>query len=148
MPITVHDVAKLILEDEGKPMTTMKLQKLCYYSQAWHLAWYGTPLFDEDFQAWANGPVCYELFKQHQGKYSVSANDLRVGSSAAVGEQATHVRAIKAHYGELTGTELSALTHSELPWRESRGKSVPGASSSTPIPKASLQTYYSALVAG
>lgn len=36
--INIFDVAKYILELEG-PMTPMKLQRLCYYSQAWSLAW-------------------------------------------------------------------------------------------------------------
>ena len=46
----------------------MKLQKLVYYCQAWSLAWDDVPLFDEDFPAWANGPVCPELFDLHHGK--------------------------------------------------------------------------------
>lgn len=33
----IISVAKYILEQRGA-MTTMKLQKLCYYSQAWSLA--------------------------------------------------------------------------------------------------------------
>ena len=56
-------------------MSTMKLQKLCYYSQAWALVWDDAPLFNEDFQAWANGPVCPELFYKAQGNYSASASD-------------------------------------------------------------------------
>ena len=35
---TVFDVAKYILSKTGS-ITTWKLQKLCYYSQAWALAW-------------------------------------------------------------------------------------------------------------
>ncbi|WP_307850044.1 MULTISPECIES: type II toxin-antitoxin system antitoxin SocA domain-containing protein [unclassified Saccharopolyspora] len=42
-------------------MTAMKLQKLVYYSQAWHLVWDERPLFDEPVQAWANGPVVPDL---------------------------------------------------------------------------------------
>lgn len=45
----IISVAKYILEQRGA-MTTMKLQKLCYYSQAWSLAWDDKPLFDEDFK--------------------------------------------------------------------------------------------------
>ena len=54
---SVFDVAKYILNNKGR-MSTWKLQKLCYYSQAWSLAWTETPLFEEDFEAWKNGPVC------------------------------------------------------------------------------------------
>jgi uncharacterized phage-associated protein len=43
----VHDVAAYILEKVGEPISTMKLQKLVYYSQAWHLAWDEEPLFFE-----------------------------------------------------------------------------------------------------
>ena len=55
MPATAHDVAAFILREYGRPMSTMKLQKLGYYAQAWHLAWEGVPLFDDNIEAWANG---------------------------------------------------------------------------------------------
>ena len=71
---TVFDVTNYILEKIGK-MSTWKLQKLCYYSQAWHLAWTGKPIFGEEFEAWANGPVCVELFHAHQGKFVVDTDD-------------------------------------------------------------------------
>ena len=64
---TVFDVAKYILKKTGQ-IPSMKLQKLVYYCQAWSLAWDDVPLFDEDFQAWANDPVCPDLFDLHHGK--------------------------------------------------------------------------------
>lgn len=48
---TVFDTAKYVLECKGT-LSTMKLQKLCYYSQAWSLVWDNAPLFEEDFEAW------------------------------------------------------------------------------------------------
>ena len=60
----VFTVAKYILQQKGA-MSSMKLQKLCYYAQAWSLVWDDAPLFDEDFQAWRNGPVCYELYNSN-----------------------------------------------------------------------------------
>ncbi len=53
---SAHDVGKYVLEKRGS-MTTWKLQKLVYYSKAWHLVWEGEPLFPEHIEAWANGPV-------------------------------------------------------------------------------------------
>src|SRR5680860_1872649 len=54
---SVLDVAEYILKETGS-MTTMKLQKLVYYSQAWSLVWDEKPLFGEPIEAWANdGPV-------------------------------------------------------------------------------------------
>lgn len=45
---SVFDVAKYVLNHAGA-MSTMKLEKLVYYCQAWSLAWDGVPLFQEDF---------------------------------------------------------------------------------------------------
>ena len=82
---SVFDVAKYILEQKG-PMSTWKLQKLCYYSQAWSLAWGDGALFPEEFQAWSNGPVCRPLFLQHQGRYRIGAGDLSVGDSSVLSD--------------------------------------------------------------
>jgi len=49
---TAHDVAAYILDKCGS-MSAMKLQKLVYYSQAWHLVWDDAPLFEERVEAWA-----------------------------------------------------------------------------------------------
>ena len=72
---SVLNVAQYVLNKVGD-MTTLKLQKLVYYCQAWSLAWDGKPLFDEEFEAWANGPVCPELFKKHKGKFVIEKNFL------------------------------------------------------------------------
>ena len=56
MPPTVHDVAAFTLQSLG-PMRAMKLEKLVYYGQAWHLVWAGNPLFMEPIQAWQKGPI-------------------------------------------------------------------------------------------
>ena len=44
--VSAHDVASYILRELGKT-TTMKLQKLVYYSQAWSLVWDEKALFQE-----------------------------------------------------------------------------------------------------
>jgi uncharacterized phage-associated protein len=49
--------------DEGKFVTQMKLQKLVYFAQGYHLAKYHTPLIKENFQAWKYGPVIPEIYQ-------------------------------------------------------------------------------------
>jgi uncharacterized phage-associated protein len=71
----VVDVAEYILLAHG-PMTTMKLHKLLYYSQAHHLVTRGEPMFDLDFQAWATGPVIPELFELHRGRFLIRHGEL------------------------------------------------------------------------
>ena len=50
-PVGVQDVAQYIL-DTLDGVTTKKLQKLCYYAQAWSLVWDDAPLFGDRIEAW------------------------------------------------------------------------------------------------
>ncbi len=68
--VDVDDVADAVLSAAG-PMTAKKLEKLVYYSQAWHLAWHRRPLFPETIEAWALGPVIRHLYDQHRHRYQV-----------------------------------------------------------------------------
>lgn len=52
----VNDVAAALLSQTGQ-ITTMKLQKLVYYAQAWHLVFHSEPLFADTIEAWPQGPV-------------------------------------------------------------------------------------------
>jgi uncharacterized phage-associated protein len=49
--------------DEGKFVTQMKLQKMVYFAQGYHLAKYNEPLINENFQAWMFGPVVPEIYQ-------------------------------------------------------------------------------------
>lgn len=137
---SVHDVAAYILQKQGA-MTAMKLQKLVYYAQAWSLARRGRPLFDEEVQAWAYGPVVYELYKQHRGEFIVARIP---GFPELLGpdERASIDRVLES-YGKLDGLELSKRTHSEEPWLEARGNLAGGQPSARIISKESMRRFYS-----
>lgn len=139
----VFDTAKYILEKKGE-MSTMKLQKLCYYSQAWSLVW-DDPLFDEDFQAWENGPVCPELFQKTKGRYSVTADDETGGEGDLTDSQKETIDVVLRHYGKHDAQWLSQLTHMEKPWKKAR-KNIPTKfSSNNVITKESMAMYYGGL---
>lgn len=137
---TVFDVAKYILSKPGfNGITTMKLQKLCFYAQSWHVALRSERLFPQDFQAWANGPVCYPLFQSHRGQFTVRASDIQVGDTSRLSMEARSViDEVLAAYGGLTGSELSQLTHSEAPWKSARGDLPAGATCTEVITAASM----------
>lgn len=117
----VQDVAAYILGRQG-PMTAMKLQKLCYYSYGYHLAWEERRLFPEPFEAWANGPVCPDLYGLHRGRFELAPGDVS-GDPAAldVGERES-VNLVLDAYGTLTAHQLSAMTHREAPWVNARAR--------------------------
>lgn len=141
---SVFDVAKYILHKMGR-LSTWKLQKLCYYSQAWQLAWTGEPIFDEDFEAWSNGPVCRKLFNAHRGKYSVTENDLQGNADLLNADQKETIDMILNGYGNMMPYELREQTHIEAPWKTARGNCKEGEHCENVITKASMNEYYGSL---
>ena len=102
-------------------MSTWKLQKLCYYSQALHLAWTEKSIFGEDFEAWANGSVCPELFHAHQGKFSVNINDFAKGTPKNLTEdEKDSVNAVLRDCGSMEPYDLREQMHNEEPWKNTR----------------------------
>lgn len=141
----VHDVAAYILEQRGA-MSAMKLQKLVYYSQAWHLVWEERPLFDDAIEAWANGPVVRELYRGHRGRYVV--DEWSQGNAAAlVDDERSSIDAVLDFYGDRGAHWLSELTHREAPWREARREAGLGSGErgSVEISQAAMAEYYDGL---
>ncbi|MDR3107741.1 MAG: DUF4065 domain-containing protein [Bifidobacteriaceae bacterium] len=144
---SVFDVAEYVLAKSG-PMTTTKLQKLCYYAQGHHLAWDGVPLFPEPFQAWANGPVCFELFKAHRRVFNIERAHFSDGDpdSLSLSERET-VDAVLDAYGHLSGHALSVMSHEERPWLEARGATPPGEASDAELDLDLMQEYFLGVIA-
>lgn len=145
MKTSILDVSRYILEKCG-PMTAMKLEKLCYYSQAWSLVWDGSPLFEESFEAWANGPVCPVLFDMHRHMFTVSVKDIPGNPEKLTADQKATIDAVIDAYGKLDAYQLSTLTHSEDPWRNARSGLPSGARSDAVITLDAMELYYGSLV--
>ena len=142
---SVLNVAQYVLNKVGD-MTTLKLQKLVYYCQAWSLAWDGKPLFDEEFEAWANGPVCPELFKKHKGKFVIEKNFLdEYKYDKFTGEEKETMNVVLKDLGGKSPQWLRDLTHLERPWKEARKGYAPGEICNNIIDKEVMQDYYGGL---
>jgi uncharacterized phage-associated protein len=117
---SVFDVAEYILR-KALPdgLSTLKLQKLVYYAQAWSLVWDERPLFDGRVEAWVNGPVIPRLFNLHRGQFRISQVSLG-NPSILTQEQRDTVDAVWEGYGDMSAQELVALSHAEAPWRDAR----------------------------
>ncbi|KIZ16871.1 Panacea domain-containing protein [Streptomyces natalensis] len=116
---SVEDVAAYILAKDG-PMSAMKLQKLCYFAYGYHLAWEDRQLFPERFEAWANGPVSYELYDQHRGRYQLNAGDVNGDPSLLDDGERESVTIVLDSMGVYSAHELSAMTHRAGPWVQAR----------------------------
>ncbi|KOS54531.1 prophage ps3 protein 01 [Rhodococcus rhodochrous KG-21] len=141
---SVRDVAAYILQKEGG-MSAMKLQKLVYYSQAWHLVWEDKELFPSRIEAWANGPVCVDLYDIHRRKFGVTAADFAPAAPLTDPKEVAAIDAVLKFYGEKSAMYLSDLTHRERPWAEARGDLAPGMRSTAEITQAAMAEYYGSL---
>ncbi len=146
-PVSVFDVAEYIYEkfkNSSPKLTAMKLQKLLYYCQAWSLVWNEEPIFCEEIQAWANGPVIKELYDKHRGMFYVES--FFDGQSNKLDDiQKDTVDRVLKTYGNKTAQWLSDLTHLEGPWKDSRSGLSAGDRGFNIISLSSLHEYYSSL---
>lgn len=137
------DVAAYILDRRPGGLTSMELQKLVYYSQAWSLAWDGKPLFSDEIEAWQNGPVIPRLWNLTRKKYWVRKIDR--GSSAALSQaQQRNIDAVLEYYGQFTAQQLSDMTHNEGPWADAwASRAHDGDWSDEPVQQQVMRRYYS-----
>lgn len=142
MGYNVEDVANLLLVSaesigEGELMTNMKLQKMLYYQQGFHMALFNTVLFDEDIEAWMYGPVVksvYEKYKSY-GKNGIPGDKNNIMAFNDKREAALFAEVNKV-YGKFSAIGLKDMTHQETPWQ-----SVPTGEGSV-IPKEIIKEFF------
>lgn len=154
--IRIQTLAGYILKNYG-PMSHLKLQKLLYYCQAYHLAYFGDSLFDSEFQAWVHGPVCREIYDVLKGK-SVLYSDIKYNEEDfdpeiklkenISSDQIDLIDEILESLGKWSGSELENATHSEYPWIKARGTLAPNQNCSEIILKQDMLDFYKSEVSG
>lgn len=99
-------------------LTHMQLQKFLYYAQGYFLGCYGVLLFQEEIQAWPYGPVVpnvYNLYKKNKGKAIDEVYECRDEDFTA--EELRAMNIVYDKYSCYSGTQLSNMTHKEMPWK-------------------------------
>lgn len=101
---------------EGELMSNMKLQKMLYYQQGFHLAYFNTPLFDEDIEAWMYGPVVPCVYEHFKGKGSMGLEPFADEITLSDIEENLFDEVFQV-YGAYSASGLMNMTHQELPWQ-------------------------------
>lgn len=105
---------------EGELISNLKLQKLLYYAQGVHLALHDTPLFGENIEAWAHGPVVPEVYRKYKtygdNPIRLQDTDEVVNFSKIEQEVLDEVYQV---YGQFSAWKLREMTHDEAPWKNS-----------------------------
>lgn len=150
-------LANYILMNYG-PMSHLKLQKLLFYCEAYHLAYFERSLLDEDFEAWVHGPVCREVFNHFKGKSLIYSDLLFTGDARSAHAEfdaqklsSTQLDFLSDVLGSLsswTAFELENATHNEKPWMEARSGYGSADKCSVAISKESMKDFYKAELVG
>ena len=139
----IIDVAEAVLDRVGV-ITSWKLQKLCFYAQAWHLVWEDHCLFGSKFYAWPNGPVAPDLFRHHRGLFMVSPGFTGGDGTRLSTRESTSVDAVVQHYGAMDSVALTDLGHNEL-WGITRTGLDPLEIGEVEIATSAMADFYRAL---
>lgn len=123
MAYKVLDIANELLRyaqhaTGGELMSNMKLQKMLYYQQGFHLAMFGEPLFEEEIEAWMYGPVVpsvYDNYKSYKREGIPCDEDAEFHFENQK-EEALFNEVCKV-YGKYSAIGLMNMTHEESPWK-------------------------------
>lgn len=123
MTYNVFDITNHLLhiaenQVEGMDMlTNLKLQKLLYYEQGYHLAMYGEPLFDEKIEAWFYGPVVpvvYNKYKKYEAS-GIPSEDYELKFASQ--DEEDLFNEVFDVYNAFSASKLVSMTHEEMPWK-------------------------------
>lgn len=141
----VRDVAHFFIDlaaqknaaGRGDLMTNLRLQKLLFFAQGWHLARYGRPLFDAPIEAWSYGPVVpevYRLYKQN-GRYGIEEECTPPGSAFTPEEYDLLLDVAREYDVKSTSSLVDESHEPGAPWSQTNQNAV--------IPTSLIQAYYS-----
>ena len=121
------DIANKIISktdlEHGDTISNLKLQKMLYYQQGFHLAYFGTPLFDEDIVAWQYGPVVPSVYKEYKSFESNSISTSEEGISLSDDEEELFNN-VYEEYNQFSAVALLKMTHEESPLKTTEINSV------------------------
>ena len=124
----------------GEAITHLKVQKLLYFSDAYHMANFKS-IFDEQFQAWAHGPVVAEVWHEFKS-YQWDAIETQPAAKIKDNDLLNYLEAVYEKFGKLGAKRLEEITHEHAPWRDVRGNLPLEAKCSAIIRKETIRDFY------
>lgn len=119
----VLDIAKKLIkladEDEvegSEALSGIRLQKLLYYEQGYHLAVFGEPLFDDEFIASIHGPSVVAIFNYY---YEIYNRSLPIPKKVVRLSDDEELLFIRVYYlmRDLSASGLMRKACNESPWK-------------------------------
>lgn len=126
--ISAIDTAKLALallknsdNDIVEYTSRLKLLKLLYYIQGYHLAMFNAPLFNDRMEAWLHGPVVPSVYQwvknlTDEELQDEAMNDKQMGALNLHPQQTKLISEVLNIYNKYSAYGLRDKTHTEMPW--------------------------------
>ena len=133
-------IAKYILAlsdpDDGDIISNLKLQKLLYYTQGFHLALADAAIFDEDIIHWRHGPVVENVYYEYKdfGSGALPVPTDIDFSDILSKDQKEIIDEVYNVYGQFSAWKLRQMTHQEPPWKNTSENEI--------IPHDDLKKYF------
>ncbi|WP_158253122.1 Panacea domain-containing protein [Cryobacterium sp. Y62] len=123
--LEANAVAKYFIQRDSlraePDVTPLKLQKLMYLAQSNFLASTGQRLFDENVEAFENGPVVYKTWGKYPGRNIIAVTPQNEFSSNddehVPADTAIFLDAVWEMYRDVSASQLWTLTHKQDPWK-------------------------------
>lgn len=151
------NLASYILCKHG-PMSHLKLQKLIYLIEGYHLAYFdGANIVKDEFQAWVHGPVSRNLYDELKDK-SILYGELEfmldegeeppidILKNSLTTEQIDLIDEVLSLYKDESGIALEGITHKQSPWINARKGYAAGDKCEKIINKNEMKEYFSSLI--
>ncbi len=155
----LHAVADHVIcymDVEARFLNVIKLQKLLFLIQAWHMAFFnGEELFEEPFEAWVHGPVNRVIHQRFNHLKSnlfspLGPEDLYFGTleahrRALAPAELEHIDLVLDAYGDYSAYQLERILKEQSPWLDARGRLDPEEKGSGPISRDLVHHYFARL---
>ncbi|WP_264537621.1 Panacea domain-containing protein [Flavobacterium sp. N1736] len=153
----MSDFTILYCQNMGVSINPLKLQKLLYYIQSWHIVKFEKDiLFEEMPEAWVNGPVYRSVYNKYKTTFFRNENFPNNLEEEAMSHKLSKslenlqlsedkqelVFSVLNSYGKLSDERLVLMTHSEEPWNEARLGLSPIERSEKKISPETIFNYY------
>lgn len=158
----MSDFVILYCQNMGVNVNPLKLQKLLYYIQSWHIVKFEKDiLFETMPEAWVNGPVYRPIYDKYKTNFFRNENFPNVLNEEELSKEVESslqnlnlsedkqslLFSVLNAYGVMSDERLVLMTHSEEPWNEARKGLSPIERSEKKISADTIFDYYNRRIA-
>ncbi len=128
----------------SKSVDPLKLQKLLYYSQGFHLLVTDQPLFRDRIEAWVHGPVVPKVYRKYKHFEGSEITPLNLETKLELLDRKTKkvLNFVWENFSQYSGKELENMTHKEMPWKSAREGLLPFEPSTNEVRIDNIKSYF------